>query len=247
MENLKKTLEQLGLDEKESDVYFQALQLGKATASEIARRASNKRSTVYLKLQSLNIKGLIDISKTKTRTLYRAVSPSRLVQLAEYRKKQIEEALPDLMTLYKEDADKPRIQTFEGREAVDRVYRGLFKELKRGDEVLIFGTVIHGEKEYRPNMELWLKTLDQKKIKTREIVNKSEFDREYVQRSERNSHQQIRAISDDSFRSDNFIYHNKMVMFSVKKNLYVTIIEDENIVTSYRKLFELTWDSLSRS
>lgn len=244
MENLKKTLEQLGLDEKESVVYFQALQLGGATASDIARRAGNKRSTVYLKLHSLNYKGLIDISKTKTRTLYRAVSPNRLVQLAEYRKKQIEEALPDLMTIYKEDVNKPRIQTLEGRQALDQMYRELFKELKYGEEVLIFGTVVHGEDKYRADMELWLETLAKKKIRTREIINKNESEREYVKRSRKNPRQEIRTISSNDFFSDNFIYRNKMIMFSVKKNLYVTVIEDENIVVSYRKLFELAWSSL---
>ena len=244
--DVKPALEHFGLDAKQAEIYLAALQLGKSTAADVAERAGIKRSTTYVKLDELNIKGLIDISKSKSSTLYRAVSPKRLVELANYRKNQMEEILPDLMTLYKDDPDKPKIQTFEGFNAVEQVYEEFFKTIKRGDEILVFGTIAHVDTPaFNAAMHKWLRTLKQRQVRTREIVDVGEMEVGYIKHSvkAKNPYQQMRVIdSKGLFASDNFIYEDKMVMFAVRKHIYVTSIEDKDIVGTYRKLFEMAWE-----
>ena len=99
---LEKSLQYYGLEEKEAIAYLTCLQLGKDTAFRIADRCKLKRSTVYVILKSLNVKGLVTISQTKKATLYEAASPKKLLQQIEFRKNQLEESLPLLLTLYKD-------------------------------------------------------------------------------------------------------------------------------------------------
>ena len=41
--------------------------------------------------------------------------------------------------------------------------------------------------------------------------------------------------------SDNLIFGNKLVIFSLKENVFVIMIESEEIAKTYRALFEWAW------
>src|SRR3989344_6644283 len=131
-QDLETTLQQLGLDEKQATVYLDLLQVGKDTAFNIAKRTKLKRSTVYVKLDELNLKSLVEPVKTAKTTLYRANSPKKILDFIDFRKKQAEEVLPTLLTLYKSDPDKPQIQIYEGKDAIHRVYDEAIQIARKG-------------------------------------------------------------------------------------------------------------------
>ena len=41
--------------------------------------------------------------------------------------------------------------------------------------------------------------------------------------------------------TDNLIFQNKLVIFSLKKDVFVTVIDSEEIVKTYKALFEWAW------
>ena len=59
MENLGRKLEEIGLSEKEANVYLAILKVGRGTAYKIARLAGVKTPTTYLMLDDLLKKGLV--------------------------------------------------------------------------------------------------------------------------------------------------------------------------------------------
>ena len=244
--DIEKTLEQLGFEEKEAKTYLACLQLGEGNATKIAKMAGLKRSTVYVKLNDLNLKGLIDIVKTETSTKYRATHPSKLTQLYDFRRKQLEEISPMLKTLYKGDTEKPRIQVFESDEAVERLYMEFLEEIEcNGGEIFIFSKIsqIYENLVYKKILEKFLNLIWSNKIKV--ILTENDFISEYGKKviKATGGNYQFRLVKDSIFMNDNMIYGDKMAIFSIKKHIYAILIEDKEIVKTYKNLFMLAWES----
>ena len=52
-----KELQDMGLSEKEAKIYLASLEIGRATADQLAKQAKIVRSTTYVQLESLMKKG----------------------------------------------------------------------------------------------------------------------------------------------------------------------------------------------
>lgn len=55
---MKKELKQLGLSDKDIEIYLSGLKLGPSSVQEISRKAGVKRSTTYLIFENLKKMGL---------------------------------------------------------------------------------------------------------------------------------------------------------------------------------------------
>ncbi len=52
-----------------------------------------------------------------------------------------------------------------------------------------------------------------------------------------------KLYEDFLFCTDNMIYGNTLVVFSIKEQIFATIIESTNIVNTYKTLFNMAWRS----
>lgn len=78
----------------------------------------------------------------------------------------------------------------------------------------------------------------------REIINFDPIDFEYAGKYHRKGIHDIRYLPKTApfhFLTDNAIVENKIVITSLKKRLFVVIIESKEIVDTYRALFDLAW------
>jgi len=82
---LKKALNQIGLEEKEAEVYLAALELGPATIQDIARKSEINRTTVYQMLKNLKSQGLISETTSGKRKLILAAEPANLKRILKQR------------------------------------------------------------------------------------------------------------------------------------------------------------------
>ena len=96
-------LQQLGLSEREAQVYYAALRLGKSTVEQIAREAKIIRTTTYTQIDHLMHMGLMSSFTEGKKTYYIAEDPQNLTRIIDQRKKQIADSeqlltslLPDL-------------------------------------------------------------------------------------------------------------------------------------------------------
>jgi len=237
-------LQNLGLDEKQALVYYDCLQYGGDTAFNISKRTKLKRPTVYVKVEELMKRGLIEKTETSKTTIYKASTPDRIVGELESRRKEAETLLPTLMSLYKSDPDKTRIQVLEGSAATKKVLEEALASMKDDQEVLRFGSTDILKQGSEPAHKAWAKNVKTSKRHVREILGGSPADREYSSNAmyKANPNHQIR-VSKQVFENDNLIFGNKLAIFSIKNNLFVTVIEDEQIANSYRAFFNLAWQS----
>lgn len=121
--SLDTLLRRFGLSAKEAAAYLAILQLGRSTIKPVAERAKVKRTSIYNFINRLVELGLVSRVSIRGRNYYEAVSPERLLELEKDRLRQIEQALPELQSLYNRSGPKPRISYFEGAEEVKNIVR----------------------------------------------------------------------------------------------------------------------------
>src|SRR5438552_319792 len=123
MENeLAKTLNNLGLSQKESAVYLALLELGRGTVTLIARKANINRTSGYDILDSLSHQELVRVSGKEPKQEYVAESPDNIVSLLEKRLHETQDRLraakefvPTLKSMHRIE-DRPQVKFYEGTE-----------------------------------------------------------------------------------------------------------------------------------
>jgi len=115
----------VGLSEKEAKVYMAALEIGRATADQLAKQAKIVRSTTYVQIESLMKKGLMSTYEEGKKTYFAPESPEYLKRIFELKKKEFEvrerelnDFLPDLIRQFEGAGDRPLVRFFDGKEGI---------------------------------------------------------------------------------------------------------------------------------
>lgn len=243
---IETTLEKLGFSHKEITVYISCLQLGPATMTEIAHKAGLKRPTTYLIIEALIKRGLISIVRRQHKTLYAAERPKKILTILRQQERNLEHTLPELEALYNTPKHKPKIRVYEGIEGVRTVYDEIYASLSRKEEVL-FVTNVADLVKYAPfTVEYFISKLAKvKKFKIRELNtgNPAGLKHYHATKNKRGPDHYVKNTTTQfPFSNDTVIYGNSVVFFALKKDIFVTIIENEEINSTMRSLFEIAWE-----
>jgi len=226
--NINTRIKQLGLTETETAVYLASLELGESTITEITKKAVQKRPTVYLALDRLEMLGLVERVVRGKKKLWNAVHPRRLKELAYFRASQIDEALPELIALYKDTGGRPTVRVLEGIEGVKTAYKEAFSLLDSKQEGLWLGNItILKEKfpEIFREYNAIIRQLRDPHIK--EIIYGGEVSKLWTEemRGKASKNHQLIYIEGDNFgQTDQLIIGNKVISFSLGKEIFVRII-----------------------
>lgn len=238
---------QLGLTEKQAQIYLVLLESGTCSMSELAKRTEVKRPTCYLLIDELIKLGLINEQKNGKRKVYSAVHPRRLLEIIRHREKSIEEIFPELLALHNSPKDKPKIHVFEYNydKGVKQLYGHIYQSLREGSEALFF-TNFAAFKNFPQYIKLYKKTLRElKNIKIREIIfgenAAGHWSKEIKNHQGKNHFTRLLPDNLPHGDTDMMILNNSVAICSLKKSIFVTIIESDDIANSQRALFECAW------
>ncbi|MFH1621347.1 MAG: helix-turn-helix domain-containing protein [Patescibacteria group bacterium] len=147
MQEATERLLELGLSEKEAEVYLAMLELGPSIVQAIAKKAQVNRTTTYVLLESLKQRGLISSFLKDNKVFFAAESPLRLEDLLSREEQRIrstkrhfEKAMPYFTALYNSMDGKPKVRFFEGDEGITAArdflsrYRGEYLSFTAIDE-----------------------------------------------------------------------------------------------------------------
>ena len=84
--SLAKQLEQLGLTEKEAKIYVALLEVGEATAQQLATKSGINRATTYVTLENLLKRGLASNITKKKKTYFIIESPQQILDFLDKEK-----------------------------------------------------------------------------------------------------------------------------------------------------------------
>lgn len=249
-DEIVKILKHFDLNEKEANIYLACLSVGKGTVYEIAKITNIKRSTAYVIIDGLVQKGLVVSSTEKNKTTYSPIPPKRLVDTWKGRVDALEAISPDLNDYYQKGKIKPGVLVFEGEKGIDAVYSELTPKDTKNEEILVFGSISAVGEKFSYRIPIWSKVVKNKRNKIKELVNNEEGVYDYIKKMKDldNPSYQIKITKTDLFgKCDNIIYKNKIAIFSLKKELFVIVIESEEIVKTYKALFNAMWKNAQKS
>lgn len=242
-------LENLGLTQKEAEIYELLLKLGEVPAQIIIKESKLKRATAYKVLYSLEQKGLVSKKDIQKKIHFRPEQPTKLLELAENQYQSLERAKGDLQTIlpqltseYILSVEKPVVRIYEGIAGVKRAYLDSLSEKK---EILAY--VYVSDKLDKPLEDFWpvyYKMRLKSDIHVRSICPDNREGREY-QKKDIKELRETRLVSQEAFpiTIEKNIVGNKVFFFSRSEGkLLATSIENEAIAETERAIFELAWD-----
>ncbi len=235
------SLQKLGLNQKEQEVYLALLQMEKTTAYQLAKKTNIKRPTVYDILNRLNSRGFVLQSSENNKIIYFAQDPSKLLSIIENQKQVFLSDLPYLNSLYNLKPSKPKISYFEGIEGIKYLYEDTLTSLKKGDEILAY-VAEDAVKYFIKYAEEYVLRRVQKGIKLRGIYHDVQKIKQHLEKN-KNELRISKTINPNTFPMHNEIniYSNKMIIITYFPEPFGILIESKEVIETQRTIFELAW------
>lgn len=236
--DLQGVLQHLGLNEKQAKVYLALLQMGTASVPTISMKAETKRPTTYLILEELRMKGMVTLLPKKVKALYTAESPHKLLEEQREKEETIKQSMPELLAIYNSKKEKPKIVYYQGEENIVKLYDEIFQE----KEILFYGSIASISLEVYKRVEKYLDIINKEKLSVREILQADEKSIEFQKNNSSENHQIKIADGKYLFPTDNMIFGNKVAIITYKDTPMAVVIESNDVVATYRSMFEIIWN-----
>jgi sugar-specific transcriptional regulator TrmB len=235
-----------GLTKEQSSIYGALLADGSMEAGKISVRTGLDRTFVYKVLGQLVDLGLVEKNEKVGKVArFVALHPSRLKDIFDERKmvvenaqKVLESGLGNLVSAYNLNSGRPNVTFYEGIEGVSRIYQDILVD---GNEVLAVksvhdsdsGEVVELKREnYRKRIEAG--------IRTTLLAPEGHQSLEYVAKSKSSLFVGY-GISKDrlSIPAQILVYGDKVAIIDFKGEIITTLIENPDVATSMRAIFNL--------
>ena len=235
---ISETLKSFGFNKKDQDVYLGLLEYGVATLTPLSRKVGFPSTTVQSSLARLQSKGVVGVTKRKSRSVYEALDPIIFKDLLKEQATAIAGIVPLLQSAHAQSTVQSNIRVFER----DRVTQVLNESLKCKDKVVLeivsagpFQKVI-GEKYHysrrRVKAGVHLKSL---RVRSTEV-------KKYTKRAHEKELREARFLPNElSFKSSIMLWDNTVALLSTKSESAHVMITSESIANMYRQLFTLLW------
>ncbi len=243
-QKLQATLVELGFSDKETKIYVALLEMGKGTASEIARRAGILRTTAYNILDILAGKGLVKLTGKEPKAEYLAEPPEKIIdylkrEIKDYQEKleKASELAPQLKSIHNV-AERPKIKFYEGKDGLKEVYEDT---LTSTEEIKAYAAVDDMHRALPDYFPDYYKRRAKKGIAIKAIVPATEMAVERAKKNKEEMRTMVLVPKDKFYFSPEInIYDNKVMIASWREKLGI-VIESEEIADAMKKIYELAW------
>ncbi len=239
-----RTLELIGLKEKDMQVYTALLELGTAPLRRIAEEAGLNRGTAYDALKHLLDAGLVSYVDAKTHRYFTAEDPQKLSGLATRRevavqeaREKIREVIPDLQLVLGRSKHRPSVRYYEGSSGVREILEDVLKVCESSEEKRFR---IYSSEGVRGLIASAWPGFIKKRIRQGvgvRTISIGKGGRTY------GLDERKWLTEDEAAPSYVFMYPGKTAFVSVdeRRELFGVIIEDEAIATTQQMVFDAMW------
>ncbi|MDB4984704.1 MAG: transcriptional regulator TrmB [Patescibacteria group bacterium] len=246
LESFKK----LGMTADQSKIYEVLVAIPLAPARMIAQKARVGRELTYVVLGQLENLGLVERSTQGKIILFRAKNPRTIKKLVEEKEEEASSAhkayqdiIGNLVSDYNMNHGKPFIRFYEGLDGLQKTYEHILKHAKT---VYVIRSLFDYEHaEIRSAVVAQLEAQAKKGIRSYVISPKLDH-----MGSEKVTHNMTRNITRKvvpkeklTLPSQIVIYNNTVSITSMKKEIITTVIENDDIAQTFKKLFDYLWES----
>lgn len=246
----EKYLKEIGLSEKEAEVYLALLEGDSFSILEVAKKTKINRTTIYPVIESLSEKGLVSETTTNKKVQYQAESPDRLETFIERQKilleensKKIKDVIPQLKSMQRESGERPVVKYFEGKEGILSVNEDLFYDPAEGEKAYF----IYPKDLINENF----KEEDTKKFRQARLKNKIPAQSIYTfEKGNIPSDETSERTKIDGglypIKSDITIYKDKVRIATLGKKLGGIYIQSSDLAETLKSLIKLISDLIKR-
>ncbi len=236
-----KILREIGLTERESQIYELLLRLGESPVSAILKATGIHPQVAYRVIDSLVNKGLVINARRNNRTFVSAENPKRLERIEEDRLHKIREAIPELIALQKASKDTV-VRVSRGDDAVRALRSRGVDELKRNATYYIIGG--SGDRYYKV-MGSRYEEIERKRIKKKIHKKLITF---LSQKNQLDKNDTFREMAEFRYLPNDYpvgsstnIFGNTVAIIIWAADPVVITIESEEVAESYKKYFNVLW------
>jgi sugar-specific transcriptional regulator TrmB len=247
---LEKYLQEIGLSEKEAQVYLALLQVDSESIQDIAKNTGINRTTVYPVLETLEKKGLVTEVEIGKKTHYQGEPPERLETYVERQKvtleehaKRLRDIIPQIKSVQREQGERPIVKYFEGKEGIISSMEEMYTSKDQDDTAYLvyskdlldslFTTEERGKyKKIRLGKEVRTKVLYT--YSKGEITNDSTGERIKI------DEQKYPITCDIS------IYEDRVRINTLGKSLSGIFIKSKDVAETLRSIFSVAFDQLKK-
>ncbi|MCK4669574.1 MAG: hypothetical protein KAT43_00100 [Nanoarchaeota archaeon] len=234
----KEILIKAGLVRNEAKVYLALLKLGSASVTEISQRSGVERTLIYGVLNKLMEKGLVSSIIKTNKKYFEPAEPQKILDLIKERESIIEQALPELKSMYKSIEKKQEVHNYKGKEGTKTILEKLLKENK---EWLIFGTT----GKTAEILSFYLPQFHRKRIE-RKIMFKAIYSEDSIKRAEeikKMKFTEVKILPKEYMTPTHInIVGNKVGIILWSEQPLGILIENKEIAESFKNYFKLLWN-----
>lgn len=242
---LLKTLEQIGLTEKEAKVYLALLSGESSTAYEVAQHCDVKKPTVYVILEDLRQKGLVLKVPHAKKALFAARDISEYLAEQRGKIKAVESIVPRLMSLG--GTQKPNVYFFNGVSGMRDALGHKFDKMRGKTFHSFYGNLEASDENVLKLYKQWDKQAVDAGISYKIVMAKSGSDPQYRHLLElakqENERFQIRFLEEYSYPGNISIEIGEdFIRINDAKRVQTTIIDDKQTADAMRQIFQIVWE-----
>lgn len=244
---MEQALQKLDLSTRESKVYLALLGLGPSPLRKIAEEIDTNRGSTYDALKSLMKKGLVSFYDKDKKQHFVAEDPENLIAILRekrreiaHAKKELSKILPELRARFKSGDKKPSVKLYEGRAGAKAILEDLLRVMGSLEkkEYYVYSSANIREHLYKDfssfserRVELGIKVKvvalgsggELRGLDERRWLNSKETSPSYI-----------------------LVFGAKVAILSLSEESYLTsvLIEDSNLATTQKIIFETIWNKL---
>jgi len=248
-----------GLEKNEATVLLSLMRAGSMPLSAIVKKTRLSRSAVHASLETLIKLKFVATAASGRLKLFTALDPKSFVAFLEEKERvlaeQKERALKlvePLRSIGVKTSLLPKIHFFAGQEAArnaledtlsakEKTLRAFFaaadiSEFLGSDYLDLYtkkrisaGLTLHGVRTFE---------------RDRRVQRRGRMERRYL--SSKEERREVRFVGEDTaFPMTLYIYDNKILAIGTKEENFALIVESKELYQMQRKLFEMTWRTLT--
>ena len=251
---IEETLNNLGLNKKESQVYLEVLKRGRATPGGVAAITKINRTTVYSVAKELIKKGFISEDLAGITTLV-ATNPNDLKflihkeeKVLENRKTIINEAIEELQKLsYNAQYQVPKITFVQENDLENYLHK---RSNEWHESIMSRDGVLWGFQDhtFAEHYEKWIdwewQTGGPKGLQLKILSNKSDIERRNTQKQYKS--RMIKFWGKGKFTASVWVHGDYVIMAYTKSTPHYLIeIHDVTLAHNMRELFRGIWEEIT--
>jgi len=238
--SLEDDLIDYGLTPKQARVYLAAMQLGAASVQDIASLAKTERTNTYDAIEALLAKRLMSATSAGKKRLYAAEPPTVLKRLLDEKRAHLTHILPELESLYNISDNRPRIRYYPGLDG----YKAVYDDTLSAKSKLLFG--IYSVKDITDVLGVgYVDEMVERRVRagiTLRIIRSKEKEVGNIYPPRESEKREVRFAPEGMvFPIVNFVYDNKVIYLSSKKELFGMIIESADVAQAHKNYFDALW------